>query len=201
VPCTSHTRPCRQVEPFPSDRPDTVRPPEAGEPLRVRRFRERQPPDSIDSAGDLMTPQRKDAMPEERNWNAEVIAEFRANKGEVASPYPDPPPMLLLYTSGARSGREHVVPMRCLPDGDTLYVFASAHGSVRNPDWYHNVVADPDITIEKGTETIPVHATEVFGEERDAIFARQADRFPVFAEYERTLDRTIPVIRLDRRTT
>jgi deazaflavin-dependent oxidoreductase (nitroreductase family) len=136
---------------------------------------------------------------EERDWNAEVIAEFRANRGEVAAPYDDPPPMLLLHTVGARSGREHVVPMRCLPDGDALYVFASAHGSDRHPDWYRNLVAHPDITIEKGTEAIPVRATEVFGKERDAIFARQAARFPVFAEYERKLDRTIPVIRLDRR--
>ena len=89
-------------------------------------------------------------MPEERDWNAEVIAEFRANQGRVAAPYDDPPPMLLLHTIGARSGREHVVPMRCLPDGDRLYVFASAHGNARHPDWYHNVVAHPDFTIEAG---------------------------------------------------
>jgi deazaflavin-dependent oxidoreductase (nitroreductase family) len=133
--------------------------------------------------------------------NAEVIAEFRANKGEVKAPYDDPPPMLLLHTIGARSGKEHVVPMRALPVGDSLYVFASAHGSARNPDWYHNLVAHPEITIEKGTETIPVRATEVRGEERDAIFARQAARFPVFADYQRRLERTIPVIRLDRRPT
>jgi deazaflavin-dependent oxidoreductase (nitroreductase family) len=142
-------------------------------------------------------------MPGERDWNAEVIAEFRANQGQVAAPYDDPPPMLLLHTIGARSGREHVVPMRCLPDGDRLYVFASAHGSARNPDWYHNVVAHPDFKIEMGTgagtETIPVHATEVQGAEREAIFNRQAARFPVFAEYQRALKRTIPVIRLDRR--
>lgn len=134
-----------------------------------------------------------------RDRNAEVIAEFRANKGEVAAPYDDPPPMFLLHTIGARSRREHVVPMRCLPDGDTLYVFASAHGSDRHPDWYRNILAHPDITIEKGAETIPVRATEVFGAERDDIFARQAARFPIFAEYERTLARTIPVIRFDRR--
>ena len=138
-------------------------------------------------------------MSTEKEWNAAVIAEFRANGGEVAAPYDDPPPMLLLHTIGARTGREHVVPMRCLPDGDTLYVFASAHGSDRYPDWYHNVVAHPDFTIEKGTETVPVHATELFGAERDAIFARQAARFPIFAEYERKLARTISVIRLDRR--
>lgn len=138
-------------------------------------------------------------MSGERDWNAEVIAEFRANQGEVAAPYADPPPMLLLHTIGAHSGREHVAPMRCLPDGETLYVFASAHGSDRHPDWYRNVVAHPDFTIEQGTETIPVHATELVGAERDAIFARQAARFPIFTEYQQKLTRTIPVIRLDRR--
>jgi len=139
-------------------------------------------------------------MSDTRDWNAEVIAEFRANKGEVAAPYPDPPPMLLIHTIGAKSGKEHLVPMRCLPDGDTFYIFGSAHGRERNPDWYYNLVANPDIVIEKGAETIPVHATELFGEERDAIFARQAARFPIFAEYQSRLKRTIPVIRLDRRS-
>jgi deazaflavin-dependent oxidoreductase (nitroreductase family) len=133
------------------------------------------------------------------NSNAEVIAEFRANGGVVRSPYPDPPPMLLVHTIGAKSRREHVVPMRAMEDGETLYIFASAHGSDRHPDWYYNLVAHPELTIEKGTETIPVRATEVHGEERDAIFARQAARFAIFAEYERKLRRTIPVIRLDRR--
>src|SRR5215218_8019548 len=139
-------------------------------------------------------------MSEDRDWNAEIIAEFRANNGEVKAPYDDPPPMLLLHTIGARSGKEHVVPMRAMPDGDALYVFASAHGSARHPDWYHNLVAHPDITIEKGTETIPVRATEVVGEGRDSVFARHVARFPIFAEYQRKLARTIPVIRLDRRT-
>lgn len=137
----------------------------------------------------------------ERDWNTAVIAEFRANGGEVEAPYDDPPPMLLLHTAGAKSGKEHVVPMRCLPDGDRFYVFGSAHGSNRNPDWYHNLVAHPDITIEKGTESIPVRATVLHGAERDAIFARQAARFPTFADYERRLARTIPVVRLDRRAT
>lgn len=135
----------------------------------------------------------------ERSWNAAVIAEFRANHGEVAAPYDDPPPMLLLHTIGARSGKEHIVPMRGLPDGESLYVFASAHGSDRQPDWYYNLVANPDITIEKGTETLAVRATVLHGAERDAIFARHAARFPIFTEYERKLARTIPVIRLDPR--
>jgi deazaflavin-dependent oxidoreductase (nitroreductase family) len=136
----------------------------------------------------------------ERRWNADVIAEFRANHGEVAAPYDDPPPMLLIHTIGAKSGREHVVPMRGISDGDSIYVFGSAHGNDRNPDWYYNLVANPDILIEKGDETIPVHATEVHGAQRDLVFGRHKARFPVFADYERTLRRTIPVIRLERRT-
>ena len=138
-------------------------------------------------------------MSEAQDWNTTVIAEFRANAGVVAAPYDDPPPMLLLHTIGAKSGKEHVVPMRCLPDGETLYVFASAHGSPRHPDWYYNVIAHPDFTIEKGTETIPVHGTELHGAERDAIFSRHAARFPIFTEYESRMTRRIPVVRLDRR--
>jgi deazaflavin-dependent oxidoreductase (nitroreductase family) len=79
-------------------------------------------------------------------------------------------------------------------------VFASAHGSQRHPDWYYNLIANPDIVIEKGSESIAVRATEVLGAERDAIFARQAARFAVFAEYQRKLSRIIPVIRLERRS-
>jgi deazaflavin-dependent oxidoreductase (nitroreductase family) len=139
-------------------------------------------------------------MSNERDWNAEVIAEFRANGGDVAAPYDDPPPMLLVHTIGRRTGEKHVVPMRCLPDGEVLYIFGSAHGSDRHPDWYHNLVAQPDIVIEKGTETIPVHATVLDGDERDTIFARQAARFPIFADYQSRVARTIPVVRLDRRS-
>jgi deazaflavin-dependent oxidoreductase (nitroreductase family) len=108
-------------------------------------------------------------MSEGHDLNAAVIEEFRANKGELKAPYDDPPPMVLLHTIGAKSGREHIVPMRAIEDGDSLIVIASAHGSERNPDWFRNVIANPHFVIEKGTETIPVHATEVFGEERDAI--------------------------------
>jgi deazaflavin-dependent oxidoreductase (nitroreductase family) len=138
-------------------------------------------------------------MTKDRDWNAEVIAEFRANKGEVEAPYDDPPPMLLVHTIGARTGVERVTPMRCLPDGDVLYIFASAHGSDRHPGWYYNLVANPEITIEMGTETIPVRATVLDGAERDAIFGRQAARFPSFADMQAKLTRRIPVVRLERR--
>lgn len=138
-------------------------------------------------------------MSDEREANAAVIAEFRTNQGEVKAPYDDPPPMLLLHTIGAKSGKEHVVPMRGMPVGSSHYVFASAHGKATQPDWYYNLVAHPNITIERGTESLPVHATEVHGEERERIFARQSSKFPIFAEYERRLERPIPVIRLDSR--
>jgi deazaflavin-dependent oxidoreductase (nitroreductase family) len=136
---------------------------------------------------------------QEQQWNAEVIAEFWANGGEVAAPYPDPPPMLLLHTIGARSGREHIVAMRCLQDedSDTLFVIASAHGSDCHPDWYYNVRANPDFEIEMGTRMIEVHASELHGAERDAIFNRQAARFAVFADYQARLSRTIPVFKLE----
>ena len=78
-------------------------------------------------------------------------------------------------------------------------MFASAHGQERNPDWYYNIIAHPSIVIEKGSEIISVYATEIVGAERDGIFARQAARFPIFAEYAQKLKRTIPVIRLARR--
>lgn len=117
--------------------------------------------------------------------NAAVVAELRANGGQVAAPYPDPdqspPPMVLLHTIGARGAKAHLVPMRAQVDGDRLCVCASAHGSPRHPDWYHNLVAHPEIELDLGAETIPVRATEVGGDDREAVFARQAARFPIFA--------------------
>ena len=135
---------------------------------------------------------------QEQEWNAPIIAEFRANGGEVAAPYDNPPPMLLLHTIGARTGREHIVPMRTRIEGDAMYVFGSAHGSTRQPDWYRNVIANPEFLVEKGTETFPVRATEVTGAERERVFRAQATRFQVFADYEQKLERTIPVLKLER---
>lgn len=115
---------------------------------------------------------------QEQEWNAPVIAEFRANVGNVTAPYDNPPPMLLLHTIGARTGREHIVPMRARIEGDAMYVFGSAHGSARQPDWYRNVLAHPDFQIEKGREAYLVHATEVTGAERERIFRAHATQFP-----------------------
>lgn len=128
--------------------------------------------------------------------NDEVIAIFRANGGAVPAPYDDPPPMVLLHTIGRRTGRAHVVPMRGLVDPHAVYVFATAHGSERDPDWYRNVVANPDFDIELGSTTIPVHATTLLGADREVILARWIERVPlVAAVFERT-PRAVPVVRL-----
>jgi len=138
-------------------------------------------------------------MTEERDWNAEIIAEFRANNGNVQAPYDKPPPMLLLHTIGAKSGREHIVPMRGLPDGDAIHVFATAHSSPRNPDWYHNLLAHPDIVIERGTNTIPVHASLLQDDERRVIIDRWIARVPPVRAVFTNITREVPVFRLDPR--
>jgi deazaflavin-dependent oxidoreductase (nitroreductase family) len=132
------------------------------------------------------------------DFNAQIIEEFRANAGKVGGQF-DGAPLLLLHTTGARSGQERVHPVVYLADGDRLYVFASKAGAPTNPDWYHNLVANPDVTLELGSETVPARATPLEGEERDRVFRRQAERMPGFADYERKAQgRVIPVIALDR---
>lgn len=128
--------------------------------------------------------------------NTKVIAEFRANGGVVGDHY-DGWPMLILHTTGAKSGKEHLTPLVYLPDDERLVIIASAGAQPMHPAWYHNLVANPGVTVEVGLETISATARVVTGEERDALFARQAARFPFFADYERTTARTIPVIALD----
>jgi deazaflavin-dependent oxidoreductase (nitroreductase family) len=132
------------------------------------------------------------------DFNQRIIEEFRANAGKVGGPFAGAP-MLLLKTTGAKSGRERVTPLVYLPDGDRYLIFASKGGSPENPAWYHNLVAHPDTTIEVGTETIPVTATVLRGEERDRLYAKQAGLRPAFGEYQQKTTRTIPVIALTRR--
>ena len=105
-------------------------------------------------------------MPED--YNTQTIAEFRRNHGKVGG-YFEGAPLLIMHTSGARTGRDHVVPGKYLRDGERYIVFASKGGARRNPDWYHNVKAHPNIKIEVGDETIAVVAGEVLGEEHDRL--------------------------------
>ena len=131
------------------------------------------------------------------DWNGQIIEEFRANEGRVGGRF-EGRPLLLLHTVGARSGAERINPVMYLRDGDRLVVFASKGGASTNPDWYHNVQAHPDASVEIGTERFPVRARIAEGEERDALFAEQARRYPIFATYQAGVDRTIPVVVLER---
>lgn len=134
-------------------------------------------------------------MSEVNDWNAQIIAEFRANDGKVGGQF-EGAPVLLLHTTGKRSGTERVNPMMYLDLDGRRYVFASKAGADTHPDWYHNLVADPTVTVEVGTETYTATATAVTGGERDRIYAEQAHRFPGFAEYAAKTSRVIPVVQL-----
>jgi deazaflavin-dependent oxidoreductase (nitroreductase family) len=133
------------------------------------------------------------------DWNRQIIEEFHANGGKVGGMFANTP-MLLLTTTGAKSGQRRVNPLGYLAEGDRLYIFASKRGEPTNPDWYYNLLAHPDVTVEVGTETFPATAIVVQGEERDRIYAKQAALAPNFAEYQTKTDRIIPVIELRRRT-
>ena len=136
------------------------------------------------------------------NWNDKTIAEFRANEGRVGG-YFEGAPVVLVHHRGRKSGRDYLNPMMYLPDDndpDTIYVFATKGGAPTNPDWYYNLVAASEGTVERGTEVYAVTVHEVIGEDRDRIYDEQARRYPGFAEYERQTAgvRTIPVLALQR---
>jgi len=132
------------------------------------------------------------------DWNSNIIEEFRANKGVVGGQFTGAT-LLLLHHRGAKSGVEWVNPLAYQEDGDHFAIFASKGGAPTNPDWFYNVKANPDVTIEVGTETIPVRARVADGEERDRIWTRQKQLMPGFASYEQRTERQIPVIVLERR--
>ena len=135
-------------------------------------------------------------MSDREDWNSNIIQEFRTNEGKVGGPF-DGAPLLLLHTTGARSGEERINPMMYLADGDRLVVFASKGGAPTNPDWFHNLVANPEVEIEVGTERRKVRARVAEGEEHDQLYAEQSRRYPQFAKYQEGTDRTIPVVILE----
>jgi len=132
-------------------------------------------------------------------YNESIIKEFRENAGKVGGRF-DGFTLLLLHTTGAKSGEERINPLMLQDLDDGWAVFASKGGATTHPDWYYNVRANPDLTIELGTETIPVRARIAEGEEREQIWTKQKTTVPTFAKYEETAgDREIPVVVLKRR--
>ena len=135
-------------------------------------------------------------MRDPNDRNTRIIEEFRANQGQVDMFKGIP--LLLLHHTGAKSGRNYVNPLAYLLDGSRMVVFASKGGADSNPDWYHNLIAHPDIKVELGDGTlIDAKAVILQGEERDRIYDRQVERVPVFGEYRQKTGRTIPVIALE----
>ena len=132
------------------------------------------------------------------DFNAAIIAEFRANAGKVGG-YFEGANLLLLHTTGAKSGQPRTNPLVCARDGDRLVVAASKGGADTNPDWYYNLHANPTATVELGTEQFPVRATIVTEEpERSRLYAKMVAHREGFAEYEEKTTRKIPVVLLER---
>jgi deazaflavin-dependent oxidoreductase (nitroreductase family) len=133
---------------------------------------------------------------EVNDFNRRIIEEFRANRGKVGGNF-EGAPMLLLHTTGAKTGVERVNPVVYQPDGDRYVIFGSKAGADTHPDWYHNLLAHPEATIEVGAQTVAVVARLAEGEERDRRWSRQKELMPAFADYERKTSRSIPVIVLE----
>lgn len=127
------------------------------------------------------------------DFNAQIIEEFHANEGRVGGMF-EGMPLLLLHHTGAKSGESRINPLAYQADDGRYVIFASKGGAPRNPDWYHNLKAHPNVSIEVGTDTIDVLATEATGTERERLYRTQAERVPQFSEYEQKTDRVIPVI-------
>jgi deazaflavin-dependent oxidoreductase (nitroreductase family) len=129
------------------------------------------------------------------DFNAKIIEEFRANAGVVGGGFAGAP-MLILITTGAKSGAERVNPLVYLTDNGRRYIFASKAGAPTNPDWYHNLRAHPQVTVEVGDTRYQATATPVEGPEHDRIYAAQVAAMPGFGDYQAKAERVIPVIEL-----
>lgn len=126
-------------------------------------------------------------------WNKAIIAEFRANGGKVGGMFENTP-LLLLHTTGAKSGQLRINPVAYIADGERLVVVASKGGAPTNPDWYYNVVANPEVSVERGTEQFKARATVAPEPERSRLYDRMVSVNPGFAEYQRNTERIIPVV-------
>ena len=141
-------------------------------------------------------------MADFNDWNQGVITEFRANEGRVGGPFAGAP-MILVHHVGRTSGKEYISPLVYLPgeDDGSMFIFASKGGAPANPDWYRNLIATGEATVEVAAGTFQVTITELAGDERDKVFAEQVKHMPGFGDYAKKTEgiRTIPVLRLTRR--
>lgn len=133
------------------------------------------------------------------NWNQGIIDEFRANQGKVGGRF-EGKTLLLLHTTGAKSHKPHINPAAYVKDGDRYVVIASMGGAPTNPDWYYNIVANPTVTVEVGTEEFQANGKVIKDEpERTRLYNKMADMMPSFNDYRQKTSRVIPVIVLERK--
>jgi deazaflavin-dependent oxidoreductase (nitroreductase family) len=130
-------------------------------------------------------------------FNQSVIEEFRANEGKVGGMFAGAP-MILITHKGAKSGKVYTSPLVYTRDADNVVIIASKGGAPEDPQWFRNLVANPDVTVEIGTEKYAGHARVAAGAERDRLFRAQADLMPNFDEYASKTTRTIPVVVIER---
>jgi deazaflavin-dependent oxidoreductase (nitroreductase family) len=131
------------------------------------------------------------------DFNQNLINEFRANNGKVTGTFAGRP-VVLLTTTGAKSGQQRTTPLVYTTDGDNLVIIASKGGAPTNPAWYHNIVANPTVTVELPGQTFQARARVAEGAERERLYNAQAALMPAFAEYQEKTNRRIPVIVLER---
>ena len=131
-------------------------------------------------------------------WDRQVIEEFRANEGTVGGQLAGAP-VLLLTTTGAKSGQQRTTPLVYLSEGRNIYVFAGNRGAPTNPAWYHNLVAHPDVTVEIGPEKFEARAIVVDSEERDRLGAIQVQKIPALASLMEKMTRKVPAVLLERK--
>jgi deazaflavin-dependent oxidoreductase (nitroreductase family) len=129
------------------------------------------------------------------DFNRKVIDEFRANEGKVGGPF-EGAPVLLLTSTGAKSGEQRTTPVVYQQDGERMVIFASKAGAPENPAWFHNLRANPTATVEVGPDTVDVEAVVTDGDERARLFSKQKQLMPQFADYEQKTTRQIPVVAL-----
>ncbi len=127
------------------------------------------------------------------DWNKKIIAEFRANEGKVGGQFENTP-LLLLHTTGAKSDKQRVNPVAYIKDGERYVVIASKGGAPNNPDWYYNIVANPEVQVEVGSQQFTAKATVAEEPEHSQLYEKMATKNPGFAEYRRKTTRVIPVI-------
>jgi len=136
-------------------------------------------------------------MPEINDFNRAIIEEFRANGGETFGPFKGRN-LLLLTTTGAKSGEQRTTPLVYSRDGDRLVIIASMGGAPKHPSWFHNISANPEVTLEVGAEKFQARASVAEGAERDRLYAQQAAEMPAFNDYQQKTTRRIPVVVLQR---